>query len=142
MDTRLGLLVCEAAADVHAELGGGLSECVYQAALAIALRQAGFLVETEVVIPITYKTSYVGFLRPDLVVDKNFVIEVKAVQKVVESHIVQTRAYLRWLPAPPPNHPPRSSVENGAVINFGPERVDVVSVAESVPCEEPSVVAD
>ena len=128
MDTRLGLLVREAAAGVHAELGGGLSECVYQAALAIALRQVGFLVETEVVLPITYKSAYVGFLRPDLVIDKRVVVETKAVQKVVESHIVQTRAYLRWLPAPPPNYPPLPSVELGAVVNFGPERVDVVSV--------------
>jgi len=129
MDLPLGALVRESAADVHAELGGGLSECVYQTALAIALRQRGCLVETEVVVPVTYKNSYVGFLRPDLVVDKRVVIETKAVQKVAESHVAQTRAYLRWLPRAPPSHPPLESQELGAVINFGPERVDVVSVA-------------
>ena len=143
MDAHLGVLVRESAADVHAELGGGLSECIYQAALALALRQRGCLVEAEVVIPVTYQNTYVGFLRPDLVVNKRLVVEIKAVQKVAESHIAQTRAYMRWLPPPPP--PPfkhgayedrlaadsegRQSLELGAVINFGPERVEVVSVA-------------
>ena len=128
MDLHLGVLVRASADDVHAELGGGLSECIYQSALALALRQRGFLVETEVVIPVTYKSAYVGFLRPDLVIDKRVVIEIKAVQKVADSHVAQTRAYLRWLPRAPPSYPPLESQELGAVINFGPERVDVVSV--------------
>ena len=140
MDMQLGVLVRESAADVHAELGGGLSECIYQAALALALRQRGCHVEAEVVIPVTYQSTYVGFLRPDLVVNKRLVVEIKAVQKVAESHIAQTRAYMRWLP-PPPFKPGayddllvadpegRQSLELGAVINFGPERVEVVSVA-------------
>ena len=125
MDTHFGESVRAAAFDVYAHLGGGLSECVYQSALALALRQRGCLVETEMVLPIVYNTQYVGFVRPDLVIDKQFVVEVKAVLKITESHCVQTRAYLRWLPLPPPSYTKIESKQLGAVVNFGPEKVEI-----------------
>ena len=131
MDLPLGALVRESAADVHAELCGGLSECVYQTALAIALRQRGCLVETEVVVPVTYKNSYVGFLRPDLVIDKRVVIETKAVQKVAESHVAQTRAYLRWMP-PVLEEDGTPGRVFGIVVNFGPTAVEMLPVEPRV----------
>ena len=66
MDTPLGEIVRAAVSDVHAVLGGGLGEPLYQNALAIALRQRGRVVETEVVVPIAYRGVYVGFVCPDL----------------------------------------------------------------------------
>lgn len=51
MDKTLDQHIVEAANDVYAQSGGGLSECIYQAALAIALRQRGYGIETEVVVP-------------------------------------------------------------------------------------------
>lgn len=129
MDLQLGEFVRSAAADVHAQLGGGLSECVYQAALALALRQRGCGVETEVVVPITYNCQYIGFVRPDIVVNKQLVVEIKAVQKITESHFSQTRAYLRWLPLPPPSYERIDSMQRGAVVNFGHEQVEVCAVS-------------
>ena len=128
MDTKLGEFVRAAAADVHTQLGGGLSECVYQSAFALALRQRGCIVETEVVVPIVYNTTYVGFVRPDIVVNKQVVVEIKAVQKITESHFSQTRAYLRWIPLPPPSYERIESMQRGAVVNFGPEQVEVCPV--------------
>ena len=133
MDTHLGELVHAAAAEVHAELGGGLSECVYQAALAVALRQRGCVVETEMVVPIVFKSTYVGFVRPDLVVNKQLVLEIKAVSKIAESHLVQLRAYLRWLSPPPPSHAKVQGKELGALINFGADGVEVRAMMRSVP---------
>ena len=130
MDLQLGEFVRSAAADVHAQLGGGLSECVYQAALALALRQRGCGVETEMVVPVSYNCQYIGFVRPDIVVNKQLVIEVKAVQKITESHFSQTRAYLRWLPLPPPSYERIiDSTQRGAVVNFGYEQVEVCPVS-------------
>ena len=129
MDLQLGEFVRSAAADVHAQLGGGLSECVYQAALALALRQRGCGVETEMVVPVTYNCQYIGFIRPDIVVNKELVIEVKAVQKITESHFSQTRAYLRWLPLPPHRAERIDSTQRGAVVNFGYEQVEVCPVS-------------
>ena len=125
MDTELGVTISEAAADVYERLGSGLSECIYQNALAIALRQRGCEVETEVVVPIFYDNSYVGFVRPDIVVNKQVVLELKSVAKVVESHLVQLRAYLQWLPPRPPSCERIDSLLMGAVINFGGGVVEV-----------------
>ena len=88
---------------VLGQLGSGLSEAIYQKAMAIALRQRGCIVDTEVVVPIVYQGCYVGFVRPDLVVNKQVVLELKAVTKIVETHLVQLRAYMKWLPEKPPN---------------------------------------
>lgn len=132
MDTQLGEFVRDAATDVHAQLGSGLSECVYQSALALALRQRGCIVETEVTVPITYNMQYIGFVRPDIVINKQLVVEIKAVIKITEAHFSQTRAYLRWLPLPPPSYTRIESIQRGAVVNFGPERVDVMPVCVPV----------
>ena len=132
MDTPLGEIVRAAVSDVHAALGGGLGEPLYQNALAIALRQRGRVVETEVVVPIAYRGVYVGFVRPDLVVDRELVLELKATTKIVDAHAVQTRAYLRWLPPPPPGHERLASVMRGAVVNFGRDVVEVLPVEAPV----------
>lgn len=132
MDKALDQQIVEAADDVYAQLGGGLSECIYQAALAIALRQRGYGIETEVVVPILYDNSYVGFVRPDIVINKEVVLELKSVTRVVESHLVQLRAYLRWLPRPPPDSPRMHSAIMGALINFGPTEVHVEYVQQHV----------
>ena len=118
----------EATNAVHRELGPGLSEVIYQTALAIDLRKRGCVVETEVVIPITYQETYVGFVRADLVVNQCMVVEVKAVAKITEAHMLQLENYMRWLPR---NRMFQGGGGRGAVINFG----KVVSVIGSCPSE-------
>ena len=109
----------EAARKVLAELGEGLSEVVYQKALAHELRARGYRVETEVVIPIHYQKAYVGFVRADLVVNECTVVEVKVVANITKAHMDQLAGYMRWLatdrvlPGPPPEG------VKGTVINFG-----------------------
>ena len=125
MDTDLGLIVAEAAAHVYDELGGGLSESIYQNALSIALRARGCAVETEVVVPVFYQDAYVGFVRPDIVVNKQVVLELKAVVKITESHLLQTRGYLRWLPRTPNWSVGIQSCTRGAVLNFGAEGLEI-----------------
>lgn len=120
-------LITECAHEVHAELGGGLSEHIYQNALACALRARGtsLTVETEVAIPVTFKGTYVGFVRADLVVNKCIVLELKAVAKVTEAHLVQLRTYLKWV-SPLINAAPTQ----GLVINFGALHVEIHSDAQ------------
>ena len=107
-----------AANAVHHALGPGLSEVVYQTALAVDLRKRGCTVETEVVIPIFYQQTYVGFVRADLVVNQYTVVEVKAVAKITEAHMLQLENYMRWLSLDRMVHPPADGTQ-GAVINFG-----------------------
>lgn len=125
MDTQLGGHIADAAADVYEQLGSGLSEAIYQKAMAIALRARGCDVDTEVVVPIVYLGAYVGFVRPDLVINKQVVLELKAVTRIVEAHLVQLRAYMRWLPPKPVSYATIDSKLLGAVINFGGSRVEL-----------------
>jgi GxxExxY protein len=115
----------DAANQVHRALGPGLSEVVYQTALAMDLRQRGCTVETEVVIPIFYQKTYVGFVRADLVVNQCTVIEVKAVTKITEAHLLQLQNYMRWLSLDRMHDPPADGTQ-GAVINFGGKAVATI----------------
>lgn len=106
-----------AASEVHRCLGPGLSEVIYQTALAIDLRKRGCQVETEVVIPIAYQETYVGFVRADLVVNQCTIIEVKAVAKITDAHMLQLENYMRWLSLDRMASPPKGGPQ-GAVVNF------------------------
>jgi len=121
----------EAANQVHRALGPGLSEVVYQTALAIDLRKRGCMVETEVVIPIFYQGTYVGFVRADLVVNQCTVIEVKAVTKITEAHMLQLQNYMRWLSLDRMHDPPADGTQ-GAVINFGGKAVATIGTVMGV----------
>ena len=120
-----------AANAVHDALGPGLSEVIYQTALAIDLRKRGCVVEAEVVIPIAYQETYVGFVRADLVVNQCTVVEVKAVAKITEAHMLQLGNYMRRLPR---NRMFQGGGGQGAVVNFG----KVVSVISSVADPRPA----
>ena len=56
-------LIEDACQTVFEALGPGLSESVYQRALAVELRSRGQHVSMEVIIPILYKHAQVGFIR-------------------------------------------------------------------------------
>ena len=111
--------VDKAAQKVLAELGEGLSEAVYQKALAHELRTRGWRVETEVVIPIHYQKAYVGFVRADLVVNECTVVEVKVVGNITKAHMDQLTGYMRWLPTDRVLLGPPPEGVKGTVINFG-----------------------
>ena len=130
MDTWLGASIRNAAKEVHMELGGGLSEVIYKNALAIALRARGLVVETEMVVPVSFHGEFVGYVRPDLVVNKQVVLELKAIAKLNAANLLQLRTYLRYFP--PPDNELLETDARGAVINFGPLDVDVqVSTGDS-----------
>jgi GxxExxY protein len=131
MNQELGKTVREAAEHVYAQLGSGLSEGCYQKALAIALRKRGCDVDMEVVVPIVYDGSFVGSARPDLVVNKRLVLELKATTRISEANIMQARAYMRWLPLPDACWRIETT-QRGAVINFGPTHLEIVPV--ELPC--------
>ncbi|MDW7646348.1 MAG: GxxExxY protein [Desulfuromonadales bacterium] len=101
--------IIKAAIAVHQELGPGLLESVYQACLAIALRQEGLDVRTEVSLPVIFRDSVIhehGF-RLDLLIEDQIVLELKSVDKVQPVHIKQLLTYLRLAKKPP-----------GLLINF------------------------
>ena len=51
--------------EVYNELGFGFLESVYREAMRIALREAGFRVEVEVAVPVSFRGTLVGVFRAD-----------------------------------------------------------------------------
>ena len=86
--------VIGAAMEVHKILGPGFLEAVYQVALERELTLRGIPFESKVKLPVTYKDVEVGIYEADLIVDKKFIIEIKAVSKFNASHQAQAMHYL------------------------------------------------
>jgi GxxExxY protein len=62
---------------VHTELGFGFLESVYREAMRLALIQAGFSMETEVPISVSFRGVVIGVFRADLVVNGCVLVELK-----------------------------------------------------------------
>ena len=94
--------IIQAAINVHKELGPGLLESVYQAAMVIELRHKGIGVQSEVPLPVFYRGEKIheqGF-RLDLLVEDTVVVELKSVEKVEKVHKKQLLTYLRLAKKP------------------------------------------
>ncbi len=85
-----------AAFRVHNELGPGLLESVYEAALSYELQEEGFLVQNQLPISMTYRSLdlKVGF-RLDLLVNEKVIVEIKSVEALIDVHHKQLLTYLR-----------------------------------------------
>jgi GxxExxY protein len=63
------------AIEVHAELGPGLLEVPYEAAMCIALHGAGHVFERQKPFPAMFRGVQVGQYRPDLIVNNEVIVE-------------------------------------------------------------------
>lgn len=91
---ELTFAVIGAAMEVHRILGPGFLEAVYQVALERELTLRDIPFERQVRLPVVYKDVLVGEYVADLVIDKKFVVEIKAVSKFNASHQAQAMHYL------------------------------------------------
>ena len=99
--------------EVHRHTGQGLLEFVYEQRLCYEFRQAGVAVERQVGIPVTYKEVLInkGF-RADIVVDRQVILEIKAVPAILPVHEAQLQTYLRM-----------SGIKIGLILNFNASRL-------------------
>lgn len=87
-----------AAIEVHKALGPGLLESVYVKCLAYALRQDGYHVETERIVPIKFRDQYIDCnLRFDLLVNDAIIVEVKAAKAFQPIDEAQLLTYLKLM---------------------------------------------
>ena len=90
--------VLTAATEVHRELGPGLFENIYQAALMIELASRGIKVASEVPVNVTYKGHDLGIgLRADIIVEDTLLLELKTVSELTDNHLAQVITYLKVL---------------------------------------------
>lgn len=85
-----------AAIEVHRELGPGLLESAYEACLCYEFDLQRIPYTRQVVLPVVYKSKLVecGY-RADVIVAGKVVVEVKAVETVIDLHKAQLLTYLR-----------------------------------------------
>jgi len=83
------------AIEVHRQLGPGLLEGTYEAALAIELEIAGIDSERQLIFPVVYKGRKIGEYRLDFLVDKQVVVEIKSVERFDPVFEAQVLTYLR-----------------------------------------------
>lgn len=81
---------------VYNELGPGLLESVYEAALYYQLNKDGFEVKTQVPVSVVYDNQdlNVGF-RIDILVENKVIIEIKSVEELSKVHHKQILTYLK-----------------------------------------------
>ena len=112
METQVLLkIIKEAAFEVRLILSSGYLESVYQNALIIELRSRGLFAEKEVAIPVMYKGEQVGDFRADILVEKQIIIELKAVRELNPIHEAQLVNYLV-----------ATGLDYGYLINYGGEK--------------------
>jgi len=84
------------AIDVHRHLGPGLLESAYEECLCFELKQADIEHRRQVPLPVVYKDVRLdcGY-RIDIVVRRQLIVEIKAIERVVPVHEAQILTYLR-----------------------------------------------
>lgn len=73
----------------------GLSEKIYENALAIELRKRGHKVDQQRKFPVQYDGQLVGTLVPDMIVDDLVIADPKVVTTWNDTHLAQMIGYLQ-----------------------------------------------
>ncbi len=84
--------------EVYNELGDGFLESVYENALYIVLTGYGLCVERKKDISVFFRGKVIGDFKPDLIVDKKVIVELKAVRTLDPAHEAQLINYLKARP--------------------------------------------
>lgn len=95
-DDPLSYRIIGAAIEVHRHLGPGLLESAYEECLCLELSLRDIPFERQVPLPIVYKSmTILRSYKPDLLVDKAVIVELKTIEKILPVHEAQLLTYLR-----------------------------------------------
>jgi GxxExxY protein len=97
-----------AAMKVHAALGNGFQEVIYQRALEIELEDSGLRFVRELSMPVYYKNKQIGERRVDFFVEDKILVELKAIIQLENVHLAQAKNYLEAY-----------NMQIGLLLNFG-----------------------
>lgn len=107
-ENELSYKIIGAALEVRKNLGVGLLENVYEVALAYELKELGFKVESQLILPLKYKSELIdNAYRIDLIVEDKVIIEVKSVLEIHPIFYSQVLTYLKL-----------TNLKLGLLINF------------------------
>ncbi len=95
-ENALSNLIIGAAIEVHEQLGPGLLENAYQAAMGCELSLRKIPYECQKTVPVFYKGNSLKIdYRLDFLVGKLVIVELKVVEKVQDIHVAQVLTYLK-----------------------------------------------
>lgn len=103
-------LIIKAYYKVYNKLGYGFLEKVYENALMIELKKSGLHCERQKPIEVFYDEISVSDYFADIIVNNCVIIELKAVESLLEEHECQLINYLK-----------ATDIEVGLLLNFGKE---------------------
>ena len=105
-DITSGIL--NVAFEVHKIIGPGFVESVYLRAMLVELGLRSIEVDSEIELPVYYKSVKVGSRRADLLIKKKVIVELKAVTELNDNHLAQAINYLEAF-----------NLDVGLLLNFG-----------------------
>lgn len=98
---------------VHTALGPGLLESAYAHCMCYEVTNAGFYVEQQKPIPLVYnEVKLDAGYRADIIVNKSVIVELKAVDGLLDIHLAQVLTYLKL-----------TNLKLGLLINFNVVRL-------------------
>lgn len=104
--------VVGAAMEVHATLGRGMAEAIYQEALAVEMNKRDMVVEREKPLRLQYKDVVLEKIYYADLYYHGVIIELKSVDEIVSDHRAQLFNYMRI-----------TNQYRGVLINFGEKRL-------------------
>ena len=103
------------AMNVHRQLGRGFLEKVYENALMVSFRQEEIQAEQQAPITVRFKGEVVGDYYADILVEQKIILELKAVDTILNIHRAQALHYLK-----------ATGVRLAIILNFGKESFEYV----------------
>ena len=112
MSDELTEAIIGGAIEVHRILGPGLLESIYEEALCYELELRGIRAERQIEVDVIYKGKIIKGQKLDILVEKQVVLELKAVSKLPDVATAQTLSYLR-----------ATGLKRALLLNFGESRL-------------------
>jgi len=99
--------------EVHNKLGYGFLEKVYENAMMVLFRREGMQAKQQAAITIYFEGEVVGDYSADIIVEDRIILELKAVERIIDAHRAQTLNYLKG-----------TGLRLAILLNFGKERLE------------------
>ncbi|MFZ4855251.1 MAG: GxxExxY protein [Desulfuromonadaceae bacterium] len=100
--------VIKCAFEVYNYLGSGFLEKVYENALCTEMATQGVALQSQAIIKVHYKGVIVGDYVADLIAENKVLVELKAVDHLIDINGLQLKNYLK-----------ATGIEVGLLLNFG-----------------------
>ncbi|MEP6677436.1 MAG: GxxExxY protein [Ferruginibacter sp.] len=114
IEDELTFKIIGAAMKVHAALGNGFQEVIYQRALEIEMKKVNLSFARELSIPISYGGEIIGERRVDFLVEAEVLVELKAIAGLEAVHLAQGLNYLVAY-----------QLDKGLLLNFGARSLEI-----------------